>query len=145
MASIYSCDFLGRIGVVEAQIAVAAEFLRHAEVQADRFGVADMQIAVRLRRKPGDDGFVPAGGKIGTNDVADEILTRFPYRRFRSRHDLIASVCRGKACGAPGLDKLGCAVKPARPKRKTKPKPVYFHSYLAVLHERASARNLNGP
>ena len=47
--------FLGRIGVVEAQIAVAAEFLGDAEIEADRLGVADMQIAVRLRREAGDD------------------------------------------------------------------------------------------
>ena len=57
--------FLGRIGVVEAQMAPAAEFLGNAEIQADRFGVADMQIAVRLRRKAGDDGFVPLGGEVG--------------------------------------------------------------------------------
>ena len=50
--------FLGRIGVVEAQIAVAAELLRDAEIQADRLGVADMQIAVRLGRKAGDDRLV---------------------------------------------------------------------------------------
>ena len=44
--------FLGRIRVVEAQVAGAAELLRDAEVQADRLGVADVQVAVRLRRKP---------------------------------------------------------------------------------------------
>jgi hypothetical protein len=40
--------FLDRIGVVEAQVAAAAEFLGDAEVQPDRLGVADMQVAVRL-------------------------------------------------------------------------------------------------
>ena len=45
---------LGRIGIVEAQVTAAAEFLGDAEIQADRLGVADMQIAVRLRRKAGD-------------------------------------------------------------------------------------------
>ena len=43
--------FLGRVGVVEAQVAAAAELARDAEVQADRLGVADVQVAVRLRRK----------------------------------------------------------------------------------------------
>ena len=43
--------FLRRVGVVEAQVAEPAEFLGDAEVQADRLGVADVQIAVRLRRK----------------------------------------------------------------------------------------------
>ena len=46
--------FLGRIGVVEAQVAAAAELLGDAEIQADRFGVADMEVAVRLGRKAGD-------------------------------------------------------------------------------------------
>jgi hypothetical protein len=69
--------FLGRVGVVEAQIALAAEFLGDAEVQADRFGVADMEIAVRLRRKPGDDLAGAAVRKIGLDDVANEVATRF--------------------------------------------------------------------
>ncbi len=64
---------LGRIGVVEAQVATAAEFLGDPEIQADRLGVADMEIAVRLRRKPGDDGRVPLGVQVGLDDVADEI------------------------------------------------------------------------
>jgi hypothetical protein len=34
--------FLGRIGVVEAQVAVARKFLRNAEIERDRLGVADM-------------------------------------------------------------------------------------------------------
>ena len=65
--------FLGRIGVVETQIAAAAEFLRDAEIQADRLGVADMQIAVRLGRKAGDHLFDAPGIEIGLDDVADEI------------------------------------------------------------------------
>ncbi len=43
--------FLGRVGVVHAQIANAAELARDAEIQADAFGVADVEVAVRLRRK----------------------------------------------------------------------------------------------
>jgi len=34
---------LGRVGVVEAQVAAAAELLRDAEIQHDRLGVAEMQ------------------------------------------------------------------------------------------------------
>ena len=49
MESTYSGLFLFGIGVVEAQVAFAAEFGGEAEVQADGFGVADVQIAVRLR------------------------------------------------------------------------------------------------
>ncbi len=68
--------FLDRIGVVEAQVTAAAEFLRDAEIQADRLGVADMQIAVRLGRKARDHGFVAPGIEVGLDDVADEIAPR---------------------------------------------------------------------
>src|SRR5262249_44273200 len=43
--------FLRRVGIVEAQIARSAGLLGDAEVQADRLGVADVQIAVRFGRK----------------------------------------------------------------------------------------------
>ena len=68
---------LGRVGVVEAQVAVAAELLRHAEIEADRLGMADMEVAVRLRREAGDDLPEPAGVAVGGDDVADEILPGF--------------------------------------------------------------------
>src|SRR5205807_623589 len=41
-----------RIGVVEAQVALAAVFGRGAEVKANRLGMADVQVTVGLRRKP---------------------------------------------------------------------------------------------
>ena len=85
--------FLGRVGVVEAQIAVAAELVGNAEIEANRLGVADMQIAVRLRRKARDDRLVPPGRQIGAHDVANEILARFAsgllYRRLDNRHGSI--------------------------------------------------------
>ena len=42
---------LGRVGVVVAQVALAAVLCGDAEVQADRLGVADVQVAVGLRRE----------------------------------------------------------------------------------------------
>ena len=69
--------FLGRVGVVEAQVALAAEFLGDAEVQANGLGVADVEIAVRLRRKPGDDLANAAVREIGLDDVANEVAARF--------------------------------------------------------------------
>ncbi len=39
----------GRVGVVEAQVARAAVLLRQSEVEADRLGVAEVQVAVGLR------------------------------------------------------------------------------------------------
>ncbi|MNQ21016.1 hypothetical protein D3C85_341160 [compost metagenome] len=65
--------FLGRVGVVEAQVALAAEFLGQAEVQADRLGMADMQVAVGLRREAGDDLRVLAGVQIGLDDGTKEV------------------------------------------------------------------------
>ena len=64
---------LHRVGVVETQIAASVEFGRDAEIQADRFGVSDMQVAVRLRRKPGHDLIGASGLKVGRDDIADEI------------------------------------------------------------------------
>src|ERR1700739_1206412 len=78
--------FIVRIGVSIAQIAMPAELLGNAEIEADRFGVADMKVAVRLRRKPRHRGLVPAGCKIRAHDIADEILTRFARYVFSNRH-----------------------------------------------------------
>ena len=65
--------FLGGVGVVEAQVAASAEFFRHAEIEADRLGVADMQVAVRLRRETRDDLGVALFGDVAGDDIADEI------------------------------------------------------------------------
>ena len=70
--------FPGRVGVVEAQMAHALVVARHAEVQADRLGVADVQVAVRLGREAGDDRCqavapVGAGGQVRFDDRAQEI------------------------------------------------------------------------
>ena len=74
MASMYSCSSLVGIGVVEAQVAAAAELLGDAEVEADRLGVADVQVAVGLGRKARHHARVPAGIEVGLHDVADEVL-----------------------------------------------------------------------
>jgi hypothetical protein len=71
---------LGWVGVVEAQIAAAAELLRHAEVEADRLGVADVEIAVGLGWKAGHHRLRPPRGQVGLDDVANEIAPRFASR-----------------------------------------------------------------
>ena len=43
--------FLLRIGVVEAQIGLAAELVGQSEIEANRLGVPDVQVAVRLGRE----------------------------------------------------------------------------------------------
>ena len=87
--------FLLRIGIVEAHVADAAVVAREAEVEADRLGVAEVQVAVGLGRKaradfrrigrragvrrsearapaPGACG-VFAARQVGVDDVANEV------------------------------------------------------------------------
>ena len=78
--------FLGRIGVVEAQIAFAAELRGESEIQVDGFGMADVQIAVRLRRKARvHAAAVFVGLQIVEDDVADEVGSDRLRRTQRSR------------------------------------------------------------
>ena len=65
--------FLHRVGVVEAQVAAAAELAGDAEVEADRLGVTDVEVAVGLRREAGDDGLHAALAEVGGDDLADEV------------------------------------------------------------------------
>ena len=66
--------FLDRVGVVKAQVAVAAKFGGDAEVEANRLGVPDVQVAVRLGREARDDlAAVGAGGDVGGHNLTDEI------------------------------------------------------------------------
>ncbi len=78
--------FLGRIGVVEAQVAVARKFLRNAEIERDRLSVADMEVAVRFRRESGHDLFVFAGSEIRGDEVANKVAPFLCRRRFCRRH-----------------------------------------------------------
>src|SRR5581483_10524050 len=77
--------FLRRVRVVIAEIAPAAEL---AEIETDRFRMADVQIAVRLRREPRDHGLIAAGAEVFIDDLTNEIA------RF------------GRALGAHGWGKI---------------------------------------
>ena len=67
-------DFLlDRVGVVKAQVALAAMLAGDAEVQADGLGVADMQVAVGLGREAGNDLRVALRRDIGRNNIADKV------------------------------------------------------------------------
>ncbi len=69
--------FLGGIGVIEAQVAAAAVLQGDGEIETDRLGVADVQVAVRLGREAGDDAAVVlALFEVPGDDVADEIGSR---------------------------------------------------------------------
>ena len=80
--------FLHRIGIVEAQVAQPAVLLRQPEVDADGFGVADVQIAVRLRREPGVDFPAEAPGGVVLIDadvqkIQSDAVFRCGGSRFR--------------------------------------------------------------
>ena len=67
--------FLFGIGVVEAQVGLAAELVGEAEVDADGLGVADVQVAVGLGWKARLDDRVAVlfGAHILGDDVAEEV------------------------------------------------------------------------
>ena len=50
--------FFFGVGIVETQVAQAVVNICQTEVQADGFGVADVQVAVGFGREAGLDGFV---------------------------------------------------------------------------------------
>ena len=68
--------FLGRIGVIETEMAAAGKVAGQAEVQTDRLGMADVQVAVRLRREAGDDAAMPPLFEVGTDNIADKVARR---------------------------------------------------------------------
>ena len=81
--------FLRRVGVVHPDVADAAELVGDAEIEADRFGVADVKIAIWLRRKTCPNLRMAAGFQIFDHDVADEIGWGRVVRRLshvRVRH-----------------------------------------------------------
>ena len=68
------CDvFFDGVRVVEAEIALTVVFAGDAEVQADRLGVTDMEVAVGLGRESRDDLGVAFFGDLGRDEVADKI------------------------------------------------------------------------
>ena len=85
---------LGRVCIVETQMAASAEFLGDTEIEADRFGVPDMKITVGLGREAGHDLLAAAGLQIGRNDVADEIAPALYCGRLDRAHDYPAPLLR---------------------------------------------------
>ena len=63
-----------RIAVIEAQVAAAFEFGGDPKIEADGLGMADMQIAIGLRRETGGHPpIVFSCFLIFDNDISDEI------------------------------------------------------------------------
>ena len=73
MESMYSVSSFVRIGVVHPHVAYAAKLARDPEIEADRFGVADVEIAVRLGREASVNFRALSASHIFCDDIADEI------------------------------------------------------------------------
>ncbi len=63
------------IGVIEAQVGLAAELVGETEVETDGFGVANVEVAVVLGGKPGLDLGIAVlfGMQVPCDDVTEEI------------------------------------------------------------------------
>ena len=72
--------FFYGVGVIEAQVGFAAELVGEAEVEADGLGVADVKVAVGLRRKARlDDGVAEF---FGANVFGDEVVEKIGRTDF---------------------------------------------------------------
>ena len=70
-----------RIRVVKTQIADTAIFLRNAEIHADCFGMADVEVAVGLRREAClQTPVVFSGFQVGLNYLFDKVQTFLVFR-----------------------------------------------------------------
>ena len=98
-------DILGRrVGVVEAEVDLAAELLGNPKVEADRLGVTDMRKAVGFRGKTGADlAAEPATGRV----VGDLVANKIPFREFLAQGDVRST--RVREVGFRSENTLACA------------------------------------
>ena len=78
---VFGVFFCG-VGIVVAEIGLAAIFLCKAEVDAKALGVPQMQVAIRLRREAGEDGFDFAGLQVVLDNFFKEIEFSFFFHCF---------------------------------------------------------------
>ena len=83
IASTYLMSSVVGIGVVEAQVAAAAELPGDAEVEADRLHVADVREAVRLGEARVDRPAEAAARDVVGDHLADEVLAGGGFARHR--------------------------------------------------------------
>ena len=84
------------VGIVEAEVAQAAELLGDAEVQADRLGVADVQVAVGLGRKA---GIAPARRACRVRLSSRMISRMKSVETFGVELSVVMVLFRGRAVG----------------------------------------------
>ena len=68
--------FFFRVGVVKTQITHTIVDVSQTKIQTNAFGVTNVQIAIRLRRKTRVDLRVFAAGQIIFDDGADKVVIR---------------------------------------------------------------------
>ena len=68
--------FFFGIGIIKTQIAQAVINISQTKIQADGFGVADVQIAVRLGRETGLDGCMFTAFEVFIDNGADKVVVR---------------------------------------------------------------------
>ena len=100
---------LGGVGVVKAQVALAAELLRRQEVHDQGLAVADVHVAVGLGRKTRVYLLVPAFLQVLLNGVPDKVAARcfFHEKQFLP----LSSLCRGSGIYRP----VHCTIIPSSP------------------------------
>ena len=77
--------FLGRIGIIKTEIRQSAIFLGNAEIQANRLGVAEVEIAIRFRRETGMDPLaICILFVVFIDNIFNKILGRFVIHRCNS-------------------------------------------------------------
>src|SRR5688572_13766553 len=73
-------------------MALSGKLLRDAEIKGNRLGMADMQVAIRLRRESGHDPAMLLGREIGLHDVTDEIAPRLCRYRFCGHPEFLLGI-----------------------------------------------------
>ena len=122
------------VGVVHTQVAAASVFLRCPKINADRFCVANMQIAVWFRRKTRDNGFAftpPARSQFFFNDAVDKISGRFGGKRV---------LFGFSQCCSSSLQKIGTPL--IRPKGFCGTQPGNDTILSQQLHNRTKIRRV---
>ena len=72
---LYKLDILlCRVGIIKTHIELAVVLLCQSVIQKNALGVSDVQIAVRLRWKPGMHGIIDTLSQILVNNHLDKIL-----------------------------------------------------------------------
>jgi hypothetical protein len=84
--------FFGGIGIIEPQVTPPVVLKRDTEIEADRLGVTNVEMAVRLRWKAGDNSAVMfIGLQVRRNKVTNKVGRGRVFRRSRLHKSAFSS------------------------------------------------------